>query len=69
MRVADVLEQAVATAGHAGERLHRLLDDVRAGVVETVLRFTRLKEHVGILGGATQHRPIGRQPAAAVRIH
>ena len=66
-RVADVLEQAVAPAGQLGERLHRALDDRRARVVEAVRGLARLKEHVRVLRRAAQDRPVGRQPAPAMR--
>ena len=62
--VADVVEQAVAPAGALGEAVHRRLHDARAGVVEGVGGLAGLEEDVGVLGGAAQHRAVGRQGPA-----
>ena len=66
--IAGVLEQLVAPARQLGQRLHLALDDSGAGVVEAIGGLARLKEHVRVLGGPAQHRPIRREPAAAMLV-
>ena len=50
-----------------GELVHRLLHNVGTGGVERVARLARLEEHVGILRGAAQHRPVGGHRPDPVR--
>ena len=60
-RVADVLEQAVAPAGHARRTPSSCARRRPGRRRRSGSRLTRLKEDVGVLGGSAQHRPIGRQ--------
>ncbi len=61
VRSADVVEQPVAAAGDLGEPLHCVGDDRRRRGVVRTRRFTRLEEHIGVLGRAAQHGPVRRQ--------
>ena len=60
---AHVVEQVIGTPHDLRKLVHDCLDFVRAGVVERIAGFARLKEDVGILRGAAQHRMVGRKRA------
>ncbi len=62
---AVVLDQAVAAAGALGEHVHGVPNDLGHGPVERVRRLPALEEHVGVLGGAAQHRGVRGEGAAA----
>ena len=64
--IAHVLHQVVMAAAEGGEAIHRLGHVGRHGVVEEVHRFAGLEGHIGVLGGAAQHRMVGAEAAAAV---
>ena len=63
---AGVVEQVIGTAYDLGKLGHDRLDFIRAGVVIRIAGFARLKEDVGVLRAAPQHRMIRRKRALAV---
>ena len=50
---ANVVEQGVLATDKAGEFIHRLLDDIRTGLVVRVDRFAALEVNVRVLGRTT----------------
>ena len=64
LRMADVFVGSVQPSGEGAELAHRLLDQIRHRGVEGIRRFAGLKEGVGVLRRAAQHRTIGRQRAS-----
>ena len=56
---ADVVEELIVAAGERAEAVHGLLHEIREGVVIRVAALPRLKEHVRVLGRASQHRMLG----------
>jgi len=54
-------------SGECGETRHRVLHDLRKGVVKRIGALARLEEDVRILRGAAQHRMFRRQRARPVR--
>jgi hypothetical protein len=62
----DIVEQPIMAAGELAEAVHRILHDLRKGIVVGVGAFARLEEHIGILRTAAQHRVLGRQGACPV---
>jgi hypothetical protein len=58
------MQEAASSRAQAG---HRVLDDLRHARVERVDRLTRLEEHVRVLRGATDERPLRGQCPATVR--
>ncbi len=63
---AVVVEEAIGAAGLAGEAVHDVLHDGRAGEVKGVAGFAGLEEDIGILGGAAQDGVIGGEGALAM---
>ena len=58
---AHVIVQMVGAAGAGGEGVHAFLQQRGKAVVKRIAGFPCLEKHVGVLGGAAQHRMIRRQ--------
>ena len=69
VRVAEVVERVVATAGQVGELVHGGLNDVRHLGVERIDRLAALEIDVGVLRRAADERPIRIQRSGAMRQH
>ncbi len=67
--MAAVAEQAIRPADQRAHAIHRALDDVGSARVEGVRRLARLEERVGIVGRATDDRPLRRERPRTVRAH
>ena len=65
VRRALVLVGLVCPAGELAELVHLFLDYVGALLVIGIARLPRLEEHVGILRGAADERPVGVERAGA----
>ena len=63
--MAHVVEEVVLAAGHLGEVVHGRLHVPGRVDVEGVAGLAGLEEGVGVLGGAADHRRVGRERPAA----
>ncbi len=62
----DVVEQVVMPSGDLGKLVHNVLDDLWAGVVIGVDRFTGLEEHVRVLRRAANEGVLRRECPGAM---
>jgi hypothetical protein len=69
LRVADVLEGAVAAAGQLAEPRECVLDDLRRRRVERARGLARLEEDVRVLRGAADDGVLGAERPLAVGTH
>ena len=67
--VAEIIKQPVLAPGNAGKPVHHGFKFVRKRLIERVDGLPGLEEGVRVLGGAPNHWPVRRHPAATMRFH
>ena len=65
--VAEIIKQPVLAPGNAGKPVHHGFKFVRKRLIERVDCLPGLEEGVRVLGGAPNHWPVRRHPAATMR--
>src|SRR3989337_4057993 len=58
---ADVIEEVVLPPGQASEFVHRILDDVRAGLIEGIGNLASLEVDIRVLRSTADDRVIWRK--------